>query len=198
MVSRMHPENVELLDYVEGDLDDTARAQIEAHVAGCAECAEQIRFLEAGRDAVRGAPLLEAPERAMPSVPAREPVRQWGLRLRTAVTVLAPVAVIALVVGVLATTDPNGGNGAGDEAGGQAALTAAQESAGDEAPAAEAGVTVESVAGPPEDVVRLLQDEGLDARREGRTVVVSGATVEQVERALADRSPGAVRVVIGE
>jgi hypothetical protein len=59
-------------------------------------------------------------------------------------------------------------------------------------------VTVESVAGPPDDVVRLLQDEGLDARREGRTVVVSGATVEQVERALADRSPGAVRVVIGE
>ena len=200
MVSRMHPEDVELLGYVEGDLDDAARAQIEAHVAGCAECAEQIRFLEAGRDALRASPLLEAPEHVVPSLPARAPARRW--RARSVVAVLAPVAVVALVIGVIATTDP--GDGGGGEEAAATALTAAQEGAeggGAEtapgaAPTDEAAVR--SVAGPPEEVVRLLRAIGLDARREGSTVVVSGATSEQVERALADRSPGVVRVVIGE
>jgi anti-sigma factor RsiW len=198
MVSGTHPDEIQLLDFVEGDLDDAARDVVEAHAAGCADCAEQIRRLEAGREALRGAPLLEAPERIRPELPERPSPRGLNLRPRRLVAVLAPVAVVAGVVAIVATTNP-GGDDEADEAGRAAATMAAQaeEGGGEEGAPAQAldAAVVRSVAGPPNEVVQALQAKGFDARRLDGRVEVRGASPEKVEIALADRPNGPVEVV---
>jgi anti-sigma factor RsiW len=198
MVSGTHPDEIQLLDYVEDDLDTASRGVVEAHVAGCAECAEQIGRLEAGREALRGAPMLEAPERIRPELPERAAARGFNLRPRRLVAVLAPVAVVAGVVAIVATTNPGGGDEA-DEAGRAAATMAAQAEEGGAEEGAPAqpmdAAVVRSVAGPPSEVVRLLSQKGLEARRADDRVEVSGATPQQVEVALAHRPNGPVQVV---
>ena len=197
MVSGIHPDEIQLLDYVEDDLDTASRGVVEAHVAGCAECAEQISRLEAGRDALRGAPLLEAPERIRPELPERPSARRLNLRPRRLVAVLAPVAVVVGVVAIVATTNPGTGDET-DEARRAAATMAAEveDGGGEEAaPEAFSPQTVRSVAGPPREVVLALQAKGFEARRIDDRVEVSGATPQQVDVALADRPNGPVEVV---
>jgi anti-sigma factor RsiW len=126
-VSGAHPDEIQLLDYVEGDLDHAARDVVEAHTAECAECAQQIRLLEAGREALRGAPMLAAPERLRPELPER-PSRRPSFRLGRLVAVLSPVAVVAGVVAIFVLTEPN--EGGEDE---QGARAVAAETAADSA-----------------------------------------------------------------
>lgn len=197
MVSGTHPDEIQLLDYVEGDLDDAARDVVEAHVAGCAECAEQIRLLEAGREALRGAPMLEGPAGLPGELPEQARPARRSFRPGRVIAVLAPVAAIAGVVAIVATTNPDGG---GDEEGarGVAAQTAADSAEGgaeEAAPKAFSATTVRSVAGPAQEVAQLLQAKGFEARRVDDRVEVSGATPQQVEVALADRPNGAVEVI---
>jgi anti-sigma factor RsiW len=196
MVSGTHPDDIQLLDYVEGDLDDAARDVVEGHLAGCAECAAQVRLLETGREALHGAPMLEAPAGLPGELPDVERRPRRSIRPGRVIAVLAPVAAIAGVVAIVATTNPDGGNGDEEGARAVAAQTAeAEESGGQElAPALDANV-VRSVAGPPSDVVRLLRREGLLAQRVDDRVEVTGATPQQVEVALADRPNGPVEVV---
>jgi anti-sigma factor RsiW len=197
MVSGTHPDEIQLLDYVEDDLDTASRGVVEAHLAGCAECAEQISRLEAGRDALRGAPMLEAPAGLLGELPERARPARWSFRPGRVIAVLAPVAAIAGVVAIVATTNPDGG---GEEEGaravaGQTAADSAEGGAEEEAPQAFSATTVRSVAGPPREVAQLLQAKGFEARRVDDRVEVSGATPQQVEVALADRPNGAVEVI---
>jgi anti-sigma factor RsiW len=199
-VSGTHPDEIQLLDYVEGDLDDAARGVVDAHLAGCAECAEQISRLETGREALRGAPLLEAPEQIRPELPERPSARRFTVRPRRLVAVLAPVAVVAAVVAVVATTDPSGQN-EGDEGqrAAEAQTTAADSAEGgaEAAPSqALSATTVRSVAGPAQEVFQALLAKGFDASRLDDRVEVRGATRERVEVALADRPNGPVEVVV--
>jgi anti-sigma factor RsiW len=196
-VSGAHPDEIQLLDYVEGDLDHAARDVVEAHTAECAECAQQIRLLEAGREALRGAPMLAAP-RFRPGLPER-PARRPSFRLGRLVAVLSPVAVVAGAVAIFVLTEPN--EGGEDEQGARAvaAETAADSAEGGAEEAAPnqafSTATVRSVAGPARDVVRTLQAKGFEARRVDDRVEVSGTTAQQVEVALADRPNGPVEVV---
>jgi anti-sigma factor RsiW len=61
MVTGTHPEDVDLFDYVEGELPADRRAELEVHLAGCATCAEQVALVQAGKDALRESQLLHLP-----------------------------------------------------------------------------------------------------------------------------------------
>lgn len=55
-----HPDRIALLDHALGLLEGPRRAEVEAHVQGCPECAEAARALAAEQEALRAG--LAAPE----------------------------------------------------------------------------------------------------------------------------------------
>lgn len=55
-----HPE-AELASFVDGSATDQERRLVEAHVAGCAVCREDVEFAARGRAAMQSLPELESP-----------------------------------------------------------------------------------------------------------------------------------------
>lgn len=217
MSADTHPHEIELFELVEGDLDDERRCEVAAHVAACASCADQIRLLEAGRDALREAPLLYPPERKREAFFERLP-RQLERRgpafsPKQLLAVLVPVAAIAAVVAVVTSSDGTGGAGMNERSAAPAETASAlhaQEksgagSGGEAAPSADAqasapeaaGAPVRQVAGPAEQVASLLREKGFDAHVvAGDVEVRGGASPSAVERALEDLRSGSVRVFV--
>jgi anti-sigma factor RsiW len=203
-----HPEELDLLAYVEDDLPADRRASVAEHVAGCPACADAVRQLETARHVLRSAPLLELPEERRSAVlaglrerPTRR--RRLGWRPRVLVPALATAAVAAFVAGIALTVDWNGGGG--EEAADSASPTMLQEDSGGqtEPPEAEAGENrtsaldaVLSVEGPPGEVARFLRRQGFDARVVDSTVRVRNARPGAVMRALADRPSGPIVVEV--
>jgi hypothetical protein len=201
-MAEMHPEDVELLELVEGDLPAERRSAVSAHVAKCAGCAESVRVLEAGKTALREAARLElAPDRReaiVAGLPPR-PARRRRFRAGRAVAVLAPVAAIVALAVTLASLDLDlDGGGDAEEAaapaGREQAATAEAEGAEDASRTSPS--TLSSVAGPAAAVAEFLRDRGFDARVVGDHVEVRDADPRAVGRALAGRRSGAVRVVV--
>ncbi len=54
-----HPSEASLLAYVEDELDAVRARRSRRHLAGCEACAAAVALSRAGREALRGAPLLE-------------------------------------------------------------------------------------------------------------------------------------------
>jgi anti-sigma factor RsiW len=203
-----HPEELDLLAYVEDDLPAERRVSVAEHVAGCLACADAVRQLETARHVLRSAPLLELPEERRSAVLAglreRPTRRRPAWRPRIVAPALATAAVAAFVAGIVLTVDWNGGGG--EEAADLAAPTAVQEeSAGQTAPEAAAGAgenrtsaldAVLSVEGPPGEIARFLRSKGFDARVVDSTVRVRNANPAAVMRALADRPRGPVVVEV--
>ena len=210
-MAEKHPDELELLSYVEEELPADARRDVVEHLVACRACAESVRRLEAGRDVLRAAPLLELPEDVRQAALAGLPERRDPWRpfrpVRRAILVAAPVAAAAAFVGVFvfAAVQLGGGNDAdseagdaaqvAEEAGGGADTARAEDSATSVQPLQEQGPPVVSVAGPPAEVVRVLRREGIPAE------VVEGAVVAdsragEVEAALADRPAGPVDVYV--
>jgi anti-sigma factor RsiW len=212
-MAEKHPDELELLAYVEEELPADARRDVVEHLVACRACAESVRRLEAGRDALRTAPLLELPadvrQEAIAGLPERRDPWRPFRPVRRAILVAAPVAAAAAFVGVFFFAATQLGGGGDDADSGEAAQVA--EDAGGGADAAETGRVedadtsaqaletkgppVVSVAGPPAEVVRTLRREGIDAE------VVDGAVVAdarsgEVEAALADRPAGPVEVYV--
>ncbi|MEO8289859.1 MAG: zf-HC2 domain-containing protein [Gaiellaceae bacterium] len=199
MVAGTHPHDIDLFDYVEGDLADARKHEVDAHLAACPVCSEQVRRVQAGKEALRGSQFLHLPARRiegvfmnLPTQP-REPGRRRALSPKQLIAVLTPVVAVVAVIAVLA----NSGTGTkGDEQSAAAGGGAAQAEATATLKAADAAA-VDSVAGPPADVAQSLRDKGLRATVEGQRVIVSGASKRQVREALADREPGDVLVFVG-
>ena len=63
-MAEKHPDELELLSFVEEELDDDARHEVAEHLVACRSCTDQVRRLEAGREALRAAPAPRAPGRA--------------------------------------------------------------------------------------------------------------------------------------
>jgi Putative zinc-finger len=225
MMDVRHPDDVDLLAYVDDELAGDRRRALAEHLDSCEECAETVVRLEAGRDALRAAPLMQLPptmrERMSMTLDRfgperRQPVRRTYVSPMRLVAILAPVAVVLALIVTIADLSGNGeserdaGNGAAAQAereeragGGEATPTetsGAAESAEDEAATAggaEALAGVGRVAGPPRAVAAALRRRGLDATVQGaRLVVVRGATAADVRAALAGRPAGRVRVAL--
>jgi anti-sigma factor RsiW len=209
-MAEKHPDELELLSYVEEELPADARRDVVEHLVACRACAESVRRLEAGRDALRASPLLELPEERRREVLAGLPERRDPWRpfrpVRRAILVAAPVAAAAAFLGVFVFAAVQGGGG-GDEAdsageaaqvedaGGGAEAGSAQDAETSVQALREQGDLVRSVAGPPAEVVRILRREGIRAQ------VVEGAVVAdsragEVEAALAGRPTGPVEVYV--
>ena len=203
-----HPDELELLEFVEEELVEPRKAAVGEHVAACSRCAESVRQLETARYALRAAPLLELPgetrEAALAALPERSVRRGWSWRPRLAVPAIAATAAVAAVVaGVVLTGgfDREEGRQSADvatlEAGQDAGAAAGQEeSATTDMSRALADDEVASVEGPPREVARALRRQGFDARIVDSTVLVQDAEAEEVRRALVGRPAGPVPVIV--
>src|SRR5947208_7599190 len=137
-----HPEEIDLFDYVEGDLPAPRRAELEVHLASCHTCVEQVARVQAGRDALRASQFMQLPARrregALLNLPAqrRGPARSPALSPKRMLAILTPiVAVVAVVVTLVNTGGLGGGQGGGagtvTAAGGAAAAgTTSREASG--------------------------------------------------------------------
>jgi putative zinc finger protein len=203
MVTGTHPDDIELFDYVEGDVPDDVKAALEVHLASCAECAEHVARVTAGRDALRAAQFLQLPPRRREAIflnlpeQRRAAGRSPALSPKRLLAVLTPIAAVAAVVAALVTTTGNpagGGEASATVGGGQAALgTQTKESA--QMDQSTKAPTL-SVLGPADQVAAELRRKGFDARVAGGRVEVRKATRAEVRNALADRRTGRVRIVI--
>jgi anti-sigma factor RsiW len=189
MVTGTHPEDVELFDYVEGELAGGRRAEVEVHLASCARCAERIASVDAGRAALRAAQALEFPAarrqavlRALPAQPRARGGIPW-LSPRRALVVLVPVAAVAAAVVAIVTAGGGGGNEEGAAVAGQTVVHGAPESAG----ALDKQAARLRVGGPARDVADSLRERGFEARVVGTHVEVRNATRAEVKRVLAGR-----------
>jgi hypothetical protein len=205
----MHPEELELLSYLEGNLDDTRRGQVVSHLEACERCAQELRAVEAGRAALRSAPMLELPSERLEAMLTRLPSRAAtppGV-IRRALPVAAALAAVAALAGgafVLGTS----GSGDDEGAGGVAQDELSNAGGGAEGAATTNGASTDKrqggpsssktalVAGSPATVARRLRRDGFEARAVNGRVIVRGATAAEVRKALEAFDPGPVRVVV--
>jgi hypothetical protein len=208
VMAGMHPDELELLAYVEGELDDLRRAEVASHLESCDRCAQELHAVEAGRAALRSAPMLELPQERLEALLIRLPSRAAappGL-IRRALPVAAALAAVAAVAGgafVLGTSGGGDDEGAGglaqDEAsnaGGGAEGAATTNGDSTERQGATSPLKATLVAGSPASVARRLRRDGFEARAVNGRVIVQGATAAEVRKALETFDPGPVRVVV--
>jgi hypothetical protein len=218
VMAGMHPEELELLAYLEGELDDPRRGQVASHLETCDRCAHELRAVEAGRAALRSAPMLELSagrlETLLTPLPSRATTPP-GL-IRRVLPVAAALAAVAALAGgafVLGTSGGGDDEGAGglaqDEAssagGGVEGAGSTTGESGDKGQEGSATSTFKSepsylraarVAGSPASVARRLRRDGFDARAVNGKVIVRGATEAEVRKALEQFDPGPVRVLV--
>jgi anti-sigma factor RsiW len=207
-MAEKHPSELELLSFVEEELDDGARRDLAEHLVACRSCSDHVRRLETGRAALRAAPMLELSEErrgeilnALPEQPG--PWRRFR-PVKRAVVIAAPVAAAAALVGVFVLAGTQLGSGGDDDAAsGDAAEATMLEDAGGGADEAaperiipEGATLVRTVQGPPAEVVRLLELQGITARVDAAGAVAADARAAAVEDALADRPEGDVAVYV--
>ena len=209
MMDGVHPNELDLLAYIEEDLPEPRKAAVAEHVSGCQACADSVRRLESARQVLRSAPLLELPAGSRTAVlaglTARAPKRRLRWRPAFVAPALAAAAVLAVVTGVVLTGDWNGGSveeaatpappGAGMEEESRGGDTGASEAAPSDTRALSAGA-LRSVEGPPREVALDLRRLGFDARVVDSTVRVRNADPDAVMRALAGRPDGPVVVEV--
>jgi hypothetical protein len=192
-----HPDELDLLAYVEEELPTAERGVVAQHVGRCSECWARIRELETARTALRESPELELPtrrrDRVLAGFRATEPERRTYVSPMRLATILAPVAVVAAIIGAIASLE-GGGDGSGARDAGEAAQAEQDEPGGGEEAAPTFRVTLRRVAGPPRRVAELLRERGYNAVVEGGSVVVGEAP--GIRQALADQPEGRVRVLV--
>jgi len=189
-----HPEEVELLAYVEEELDSVRAREIADHTRTCAACAGQVRELETARDALRGAPVLRLPaerrDRLVTQLPAREGFpRATPRRLLALLAALVAVAGLLAVVATQEGTRPMAG-GQAEEAAEQAPPQTGEEdrSVAPGAPEAAAGqAPLAQVEPPPSRVADFLRERGYDARVVDGSVEVRTKRPTAVQRLLNRR-----------
>ena len=197
MVAGTHPDDIELFDYVEDDLPQARRLEVEAHLSTCSVCSEQVARVEAGRNALHGAQFMHMPERRSEGVfmnlptQTREARRRGALSPKQLLAVLTPVIAVAAVVAVLVNNSSDSGSNSAAGGGGATGADTRSASGAESFQAATLSAT-----GPPAAVADALRRKGFAASVQNDKVVVTGATKKAVRAALADRAPGDVQVVV--
>jgi anti-sigma factor RsiW len=201
MVTGTHPEEIELFDYVEGDLPQERRAEVETHLAACAACSQQVSRVQAGRDALRDSQFLQLPPRRREGVFMNLPERRRDVRRSPALSpkqllaILTPIAAVAAVAVALVSSGGTNNESAGSAA--SAGQTTSSGAAAESAPQDRTALgAFRSVAGPADAVAAQLQSKGIDARVVNGRVQVRDATRKHVDAALGNRRAGKVEIVI--
>jgi hypothetical protein len=130
MTQTGHPEEL-LAEYVDGTLDEHDRRAVEAHLASCTTCSDEVALAGRSRRLLRDLaeepvpfgvtrPVLDETSRA-----GRRERTPWGQRIQWA----AGVAVAAALVAVVAVSLPNGNDDAGTGGGDGATLAEAGDAA---------------------------------------------------------------------
>jgi hypothetical protein len=215
-MAEKHPTELELLSFVEEELGDDARRDVGEHLVACRPCADQIRRLEAAREALRSAPPLELPDERRGEILASLPERRDPWRrfrpAKRALVVAAPIAAAAVLVAVFFIGGSQLGSTGDDDAGeaAEATMDAAADEGGAEegadttlqteaapAQAAPPGTTFVLFAqGPAAEIVRLLEGKGIEAEVDPGGGVVAEARAGEVRAALAGRATGDVPVYV--
>jgi anti-sigma factor RsiW len=210
-MAEKHPDELELLSFVEEELDDPARREMAEHLVACRTCADQIRRLQAGRGALQAAPLLELPDARRAEIFAALPERadRWRVfrPVKRALVIAAPVAaaatvLVALIIGGMQLDLGGGDDGAGDAAGGDegAADTRVMQADTGETEATpqslDDATVVRRVQGPAAEVMRVLESEGIPAEIASPVAVVADALPGDVRAALSGRPRGNVTVYV--
>ena len=214
-MAEKHPNELELLSFVEEELDADARGDVAEHLVACRACTDQVRRLEAASAALREAPLLELPDERRDEILRALPERSDPWRLfrpvKRALVTAAPVAAAAALVAVFVVGAIQLGGGGDDDDSGEAVEVAEDAGGGADATrsaeleeaapavtsAAPVGTTfVLSTLGPPADIVRLLGDAGIEAEVEPGGGVIADARAGEVREALTGRATGGVPVYV--
>jgi anti-sigma factor RsiW len=212
MVTGTHPDDIDLFDYVEGDMPDARRAELEVHLASCARCAEEVARVRAGREALRESQFLQLSGRRRDAIfldlpPQRGESRRPSFSLKPVlVALVSATAVAGVAVALINVGDTGGGGGQEESAGAAAELTGEAPTAGETSGGGATGTEAAqdratktrllSVAGPADAVAAELRRKGFSAEVVGDHVEVRGATRAEVEQALSERRDGDVRIVI--
>ena len=113
-----HPDEVQLLAFVERDLATGEHDDVANHLRSCPACAGTVGELASARAALRAAPILDLPRDARNRISAgldtRPPARRAYVSPMRLVTILAPAAVVVAVVAAVASLDGPGGRGDAD------------------------------------------------------------------------------------
>ena len=209
-MAEKHPDEIELLSYVEEELAHDARQEVAEHLVACRSCAEHVRRLEAGRTVLRAAPPLELSDerraRMLAALPERRESWSFTRPLKRVLVIAAPVAAAAALIGVVVVNGPyggdNGDNGAAADAGGDVAEESAGQEmeqstgAADQTAPLSTGTLVRKVAGPASTVVSLLDAEGIDAEANPDGSVTAQGNAADVRAALEGRPGGIVAVYV--
>ena len=209
-MAEKHPDEIELLSYVEEELPTDARQDVAEHLVACRSCAQHVRRLETSRTALRAAAPLELSDerraRMLAALPARREPRSFTRPLKRFLVIAAPVAAAAALIGVVVVNGPYGG---GDDSGDAGEAAQAEEGGGQDAAEMEASTgaadqtaplsttLVRNVAGPASAVVDLLAAEGISAEvnPDDGSVTAQG-TAADVRAALEGRPGGSVAVYV--
>jgi len=126
----IHPDEL-LAEYTEGTLGPEDRSRVEAHLAACRRCRDEVLLARGAREALAGLPELEAPAGLGMAVRRQARAAPGGARVWR---VLAPVAAAAVliaggivVVGALSGEDAGGPTATSGDAGAEGAPAAPQE-----------------------------------------------------------------------
>jgi Putative zinc-finger len=208
-MTEKHPDQLELLAYVEEELDPGPHRKLAEHLAACPSCAEQVRRLETGREALRTAPLLDLSDDRKQTILWSLPDRpdRWAFfrPVKRALVVAAPVAGAAVLIGVFVLAGTQLGGGGDDDSEGGEAAQVADEGAGqtsedrpeaESAPLADEPTFLRRVQGPAAAVVRVLEGEGIPAEIDAQGRVIAEARPGEVRAALSGRPPGDVPVYV--
>ena len=108
MPEPIHLDETRLNEYVDGELDDAAQAEVVAHVASCATCAArlaELRVLFGDLAALPDEPLaVDLAPAVLARLPRRARAPAWAPRLALAAQALAAVVAFVLLWPWLAAT----------------------------------------------------------------------------------------------
>jgi anti-sigma factor RsiW len=191
-----HPEDFELLAYVEEELGAARAREIAEHAESCAVCTRQIGELETARNALRAAPALRLPVERRDRLVAELPASAGRPRAapRRLLVLAAALAAVAALLAVVATQENGPGVGGEAEQAAeqpQPATGAPERSTDTTAPEAAAGKErpLAQVEGPPSRVAEFLRGRGYDARIVDGSVEVRAKRRAPVRRLLSGRFP---------
>src|SRR5438093_11696445 len=106
-----HPEE-QLAAYVDGTLSDQERVEVDAHLASCQTCRDEVELAGRARSVLASLPALEVPpDSVRPGITRLRPASGERFRRTGWVAGLAAAAAVAAIFGMIVLSNGGGGGG---------------------------------------------------------------------------------------